>query len=140
MRLDCARHIRERADRDLFVGRVLEIADEVRVVKGLGLAADTARAESANCNAGEGTTELREVLTGEGSFPEPFTASGAVWFGGLSAFVDGYLDLSREVLMRQSFGAVTEPSDLEQEIEIGTQPLLLAIRGAVSAAIIVDVM
>jgi len=122
------------------VGRVLEIADEVRVVKGLGLAADAARAESANCNAGEGTAELREVLAGKGSLPEPFTASGTVWFGGLSVLVDGYLDLSREVLMWQIPSAVTEPSDLEQEIEIGTQPLLLAIRGAVSAAIIVDVM
>ena len=94
VRLDCARHVRERAQGNFLEGRVFEIVDEVRVVKGLGFAAEAARAESANCNAGDGTAELREVLAGETTLPEPRLLGGAVRFDGLSVVVDWDLDLS----------------------------------------------
>ena len=95
MGLDCARHVRERTQRDLFAGRAFESADEVRVVKALGMDAEAARAESANCNAGDGTAELRQVLAGETTLPEPLLFGGVVGMDGLSVAVDWNLDLAR---------------------------------------------
>ena len=94
MGLDCARHVRERTQRDLFAGRAFESADEVRVVETLGSDAETARAESANCNAGDGTAELRQVLAGEATLPEPLLFGGAIGMGGLTVVVDRNLDFA----------------------------------------------
>ena len=93
--LDCARHVRERTEGDFFAGRALESADEVRVVETLGSDAEAARAESANCNAGDGTAELRQVLAGETTFPEPLFFGGVVGMDRLSVVVDWNLDLAR---------------------------------------------
>ena len=93
--LDCARHVRERRETDFLVGRAPESADEVRVVATLGSDAEAARAESANCNAGDGTAELRQVLAGEATLPEPLLFGRVVGMGGLSVAVDGNLDFAR---------------------------------------------
>ena len=98
--LDCARHVRERSEGDFLAGRALERVDEVRVIEALGSDAETARAESANCNAGDGTAELRQVLTGKAALPEPLLSDGVVGMGGLTEFVDGNLDLAGQMLMR----------------------------------------
>ena len=95
MGLDCARHVRERTEGDFFAGRALESADEVRVVETLGSDAEAARAESANCNAGDGTAELRQVLAGEAALPEPLFFGRAIGMGRLSVVVDGNLDFAR---------------------------------------------
>ena len=95
MGLDCARHVRERTEGDFFAGRALESADEVRVVETLGSDAETARAESANCNAGDGTAELRQVLAGEATLPEPLFSGGTFGLNRLPVVVDWNLDFSR---------------------------------------------
>ena len=92
--LDCARHVRERRETDSLVGRALESADEVRVVATLGSDAEAARAESANCNAGDGTAELRQVLAGEAALPEPLLFGGALGMDGLTVVVDRNLDFA----------------------------------------------
>ena len=92
--LDCARHVRERTEGDFFAGRALESADEVRVVETLGSDAETARAESANCNAGDGTAELRQVLAGEAALPKPLLFGGALGMDGLTVVVDRNLDFA----------------------------------------------
>ena len=92
--LDCARHVRERSESDFLAGRALESTDEVRVVETLGSDAEAARAESANCNAGDGTAELRQVLAGETTFPEPLFFGGVVGMDRLSVVVDWNLDLA----------------------------------------------
>ena len=94
MGLDCARHVRERTEGDFFAGRALESADEVRVVETLGSDAEAARAESANCNAGDGTAELRQVLAGEATLPEPLFFGGAVGVDWLTVVVDRNLDFA----------------------------------------------
>ena len=94
MGLDCARHVRERTEGDFFAGRALESADEVRVVETLGSDAEAARAESANCNAGDGTAELRQVLAGEGALPEPLLSGGAIGMSRLPVVIDGNLDFA----------------------------------------------
>ena len=94
MGLDCARHVRERTQGDFFMGRLFEIVDEVRVVKGLGSAAVAVSAKSPKCNAGDGTAELREVLAGEGTLPEPLLTGGAFRVGWLTKVVDWNLDLA----------------------------------------------
>ena len=95
VRLDCARHVRERPQGNILEGRVFEIVDEVRVVKGLGVAAEATRAESANHKAGDGTAELRQVLAGETTFPEPLFFGGVVGMDRLSEVVDWNFDLAR---------------------------------------------
>ena len=92
--LDCARHVRERRETDAFFGRAFESTDEVRVVETLGSDAETARAESANCNAGDGTAELRQVLAGEGALPEPLFSGGAIGMSRLAVTVDGNPDFA----------------------------------------------
>ena len=123
--LDCARHVRERSEGDFLAGRALESTDEVRVVETLGSDAETARAESANCNAGDGTAELRQVLAGEAALPEPLLSGGAIGMGRLSVVVDGNLDFAREVLVRKRAGALTR--ELGQSGKVTAQPLVLAI-------------
>ena len=71
VRLDSARHVRELTDRDLVLSRLAELADEVRVDTGFGITALPARTKSPNCKAGDGTAELRQVLSSEFSLPEP---------------------------------------------------------------------
>ena len=66
---------------------------EVRVENGLGAAAPAAITKSPNCNAGDGTAELREVLAGETTLPEPRLLGGAVRFDGLSIVIDWDLNL-----------------------------------------------
>ena len=99
MRLDCARDIRENREGDWLARRFFELTTEVRVVSAIGADALAARAKSPNCKAGDGTAELREVLAGKGTLPEPLLSSGSIGRGRLSAVIDGYLNLPREMFM-----------------------------------------
>ena len=64
------------------------------MVATLGSDAEAARAESANCNAGDGTAELRQVLAGEATLPEPLLFGGAVGVDWLTIGVDRNLDFA----------------------------------------------
>ena len=136
--LDCARHVRERWEGDFLAGRAFESTDEVRVVETLGSDAETARAESANCNAGDGTAELRQVLAGEAALPEPLLSSGVIGAGRLSIVVDGNLDFAREVFMRQHGRAGALTGELKERDEISAEPLIFPIGSSMSAAYIVN--
>ena len=80
--------------------RFFERTLEVRVEKGFGIAAVPAIAKSPNCKAGDGTAELRQVLSSERGLPKPLLKCGLNGRDGLSEFVDGYLDFTGQMLMR----------------------------------------
>ena len=92
---------------------------------GFGITALPARAKSPNCKAGDGTAELRQVLSSELGFPEPPFRGGLDRRDGLVEFVDGYLDFATQVLVRK--GARALARELGQSREVTAQPLVLAI-------------
>ena len=106
MRLDSARHVREFTEMDFRPCRFFERALEVRVVKGFGIAALPAIAKSPNCKAGDGTAELRQVLSSKLGFPEPLVRGGLERIDWLSAGIDRHEGLPTQVLMRKGTGAL----------------------------------
>ena len=76
------------------------------MVKGVGVPTDTAAAKSANCKAGDGTAELRQLLPNEGALPEPLPSGCDNGRDRLTKFVDLDLDFTGQVLMRKNAGAL----------------------------------
>ena len=106
MRLDSARHVREFTEMGFCPCRFFERALEVRVVKGFGIAALPAIAKSPNCKAGDGTAELRQVLSGKLGFPEPLVRGGLERIDWLAAGINRHEGLPAQVLVRKGTGAL----------------------------------
>ena len=136
MRLDSARHVRELTEMDLCPCRFFERALEVRVVKGFGIAALPAIAKSPNCNAGDGTAELRQVLSGKLGFPEPPVRGGFKRIDRLAAFINRHESLAAKVFVRKGTGALA--GEVGELWEITAQSLVFTIGGAMRAAVVVD--
>ena len=116
--------------------RFFERALEVRVVKGFGIAALPAIAKSPNCKAGDGTAELRQVLSSKLGFPEPLVRGSLEWIDWLSTGIDGHEGLPTQVLMRKGTGALA--GEVGELWEITTQPLVFTIGGAMRTTFVVD--
>ena len=116
--------------------RFFERTLEVRVEKGFGIAAVPAIAKSPNCKAGDGTAELRQVLSCQLSFPEPFFRSGSERTDWLAALIDGNEHLPAQVFVREGTRALA--TELGESREISTESLMLSIRGTMCTAIVVD--
>ena len=116
--------------------RFFERALEVRVEKGFGIAALPAIAKSPNCKAGDGTAELRQVLSGKLGFPEPPVRGGFEGIDRLAALIDRHEGLPTQVFVRKGTGALA--GEVGELWEITTQPLVFTIRGAMRTAVVVD--